>query len=58
MTKAYVKSESYIVLPSGIEISNGKYNRFKYRKEVIADREIKEFEDCMEAELRMQKHEQ
>lgn len=43
MTKSYVKSESYVVLPNGVEISNGKYNRFKYRKEVLADRENKDF---------------
>lgn len=43
MTKGYMKSESYIVLPSGQEISLGKYNSFKYRKEVLADKEIEEF---------------
>lgn len=43
MTKGYVKSESYIVLSNGLEISLGKYNRFKYRKEVLADEEIEEF---------------
>jgi hypothetical protein len=47
MTKGYKKSESYIVLPSGVEIANGKYNRFKYRKEVFADNEIREYEKRM-----------
>lgn len=49
MTKGYMKCESYICLPSGLEISNGKYNRFKYRKEVFADNEIKEFEKFFES---------
>jgi len=43
MTKGYVKSETYIVLPSGLEISLGKYNRYKYRKEVFADEEIEQY---------------
>jgi hypothetical protein len=47
MTKGYIKSESYIVLPNGVEISNGKYNRFKYRKEVISDKEIKGFKNSI-----------
>ena len=43
MTKGYVKCESYIVLSSGLEIDIRNYNRFKYRKEVLAEEEIREF---------------
>lgn len=53
MTKGYVKCESYIVLSSGLEIDIRNYNRFKYRKEVLAEEEIREFNQENEDEYKM-----